>query len=89
MFTADQGTAPSRKGMKSFCKLGSEGLKGCIGGGSHLYGQMRFKVMELMKDEIGINEVRFTSKLKNHPVCLTSKGNISVEMEKVNRTKDI
>lgn len=51
MFTADQGTAPSRKGMKSFCKLGSEGLKGCIGGGSHLYGQMRFKVMELMKDE--------------------------------------
>ena len=30
-----------------------------------------------------VTEVRFTNKLKNHPVCLTSKGNISVEMEKV------
>ncbi|MBQ3021553.1 MAG: molecular chaperone HtpG [Bacilli bacterium] len=36
-----------------------------------------------MKDIIGISEVRFTKKLKTHPVCLTSKGNISVEMEKV------
>ena len=36
-----------------------------------------------MKDEIGVNEVRFTNKLKTHPVCLTSVGNISVEMEKV------
>ena len=40
-------------------------------------------LLTLMKDEIGVNEVRFTSKLKNHPVCLTSKGNVSVEMEKV------
>ena len=40
-------------------------------------------MLSLMKDEIDVNEVRFTSKLKNHPVCLTSKGNISVEMEKV------
>lgn len=30
-----------------------------------------------------IKEVRFTSKLKNHPVCISTKGNISVEMEKV------
>ena len=37
----------------------------------------------LMKDTIGVSEVRFTKKLKSHPVCLTSKGNISVEMEKV------
>lgn len=34
-----RGTAPSREGMKSFCKLGSAGLKECVGGGSHLYGQ--------------------------------------------------
>ena len=40
-------------------------------------------MLSLMKDEIEVTEVRFTSKLKNHPVCLTSKGNISVEMEKV------
>jgi len=37
----------------------------------------------LMKDTIGINEVRFTNKLKTHPVCLTTKGNVSLEMEKV------
>lgn len=30
-----------------------------------------------------VNDVKFTNRLKNHPVCLTSKGNISVEMEKV------
>ena len=40
-------------------------------------------MLTLMKDAIGVSEVRFTNKLKSHPVCLTSKGNISVEMEKV------
>lgn len=30
-----------------------------------------------------VTAVRFTNRLKNHPVCLTSKGNISLEMEKV------
>ncbi len=39
----------------------------------------------LMKDAIGagVQEVRFTHRLKNHPVCLTSEGALSVEMEKV------
>ena len=38
-----------------------------------------------MKDSIGegVSEVRFTTKLKNHPVCLTSEGMLSLEMEKV------
>lgn len=37
-----------------------------------------------MKETLGesVNAVRFTSKLKNHPVCLTSEGGISLEMEK-------
>lgn len=30
-----------------------------------------------------VTAVRFTNRLKNHPVCLTSTGNISLEMEKV------
>lgn len=30
-----------------------------------------------------VNDVRFTAKLQNHPVCLTSEGGISLEMEKV------
>ena len=39
----------------------------------------------LMKEKIGegVQEVRFTHRLKNHPVCLTSEGALSVEMEKV------
>jgi molecular chaperone HtpG len=37
-----------------------------------------------MKTAIGekVNAVRFTNKLKKHPVCLTSEGGISLEMEK-------
>ena len=31
----------------------------------------------------GVNEVVFTHRLKNHPVCLTSKGDVSVEMQKL------
>ena len=39
----------------------------------------------IMKETIGegVQEVRFTHRLKNHPVCLTSEGALSVEMEKV------
>ncbi len=38
-----------------------------------------------LKDSIGdaVSEVRFTAKLQNHPVCLTSEGMLSLEMEKV------
>ena len=36
---------------------------------------------EVLKDEV--QEVRFTNRLKNHPVCLTTEGGISIEMEKV------
>lgn len=43
------------------------------------------EMFEKMKDALGgeVQEVRFTNRLKNHPVCLTSEGPISVEMEKV------
>lgn len=30
-----------------------------------------------------IEEVRFSNKLGKHPVCLTSKGDVSIEMQKV------
>lgn len=41
-------------------------------------------MFEEMKKALGesVNAVRFTGKLKNHPVCLTSEGGISLEMEK-------
>ncbi len=41
-------------------------------------------LFDAMKTAIGdgVQGVRFTNKLKNHPVCLTSEGEISLEMEK-------
>lgn len=41
------------------------------------------KLLKSMKELLKISDVQFTNKLKNHPVCLTSKGNVSIEMEKV------
>jgi molecular chaperone HtpG len=42
-------------------------------------------MLSFLKDAVGdeISAVRFTNKLKNHPVCLTTEGEISLEMEKV------
>ncbi|MBQ7646303.1 MAG: molecular chaperone HtpG, partial [Clostridia bacterium] len=42
-------------------------------------------MLDAMKESIGdkVSAVRFTGALKNHPVCLTSEGGISLEMEKV------
>ncbi len=37
-------------------------------------------MQDIIKD---VSAVRFTNKLKNHPVCLTNEGEISAEMEKV------
>ena len=38
-------------------------------------------MQESLKDQISL--IQYTHRLKNHPVCLTSKGEVSVEMEKV------
>ena len=41
-------------------------------------------MFKIMADSLSdVSTVRFTNKLKNHPVCLTSEGDISIEMEKV------
>lgn len=42
-------------------------------------------MFEFMKESLGdkISEVRLSSKLKTHPVCLSSSGQVSIEMEKV------
>jgi molecular chaperone HtpG len=38
----------------------------------------------LMKDAVAdVKDIKFTNKLKDHPVCLSTEGNISLEMEKV------
>ncbi len=42
------------------------------------------ELLVAMKEEIKeVSEVKFTNKLKKHPVCLTSKGDVSIEMQKV------
>ncbi|MBP3920314.1 MAG: molecular chaperone HtpG [Bacilli bacterium] len=42
-------------------------------------------IFSLMKESLNdeIKEIKFTNRLKSHPVCLTTLGNVSVEMEKV------
>ena len=30
-----------------------------------------------------VKNIKFTNKLKNHPVCLSTEGNISLEMQKI------
>ena len=41
-------------------------------------------LLKAMKEEIkDVSDVRFSNKLKTHPVCLTTKGDVSIEMQKV------
>ena len=42
-------------------------------------------LLKLMKESLdeNVKEVRFTNKLKDHPVCLTTSGELSLEMEKI------
>ena len=44
-------------------------------------------MLELMKKTLDsdVHEVKFTNRLKKHPVCITTEGPISIEMEKVMR----
>ena len=43
------------------------------------------EMFSIMKDTLKdqVKDIRFTKRLKNHPVCLTSEGQVSIEMEKV------
>jgi len=41
-------------------------------------------LFSLMKSYLPeVKNIKFTNKLKNHPVCLSTEGNISLEMEKI------
>lgn len=42
-----------------------------------------FEVMKKVLESSNITDVRFTHRLKNHPVCLTTEGEISSSMQKV------
>lgn len=42
-----------------------------------------FAIMKTALQNENIEDIKFTHRLKNHPVCLTTEGNLSLEMEKV------
>ena len=42
-----------------------------------------FEAMKKTLENTNINDIKFTHRLKNHPVCLTTEGEISSSMEKV------
>lgn len=45
------------------------------------YKDMLTTMTDSIKDKV--KEIKFTNNLKNHPVCLTSQGELSLEMEKI------
>ena len=45
------------------------------------YKDMLTIMTDTLKDKV--KEIKFTNNLKNHPVCLTSSGELSLEMEKI------
>ena len=45
------------------------------------YKDMLATMTNALKDKV--KEIKFTNNLKNHPVCLTSQGELSLEMEKI------
>ena len=61
--------------------LGSDDEKKQVEEKNNLYKD----IFECMKSSLDgqVSDIKFTSRLKSHPVCLTSKGGISAEMEKV------
>ena len=46
---------------------------------------MSREMLDFMRESLDgkVTEVRLSSRLKSHPVCLTAKGELSLEMEKV------
>ena len=62
-------------------ELGSEEEKNELNEQNEAAKDMLSSMKEILEGKI--NDVRFTAKLQNHPVCLTSEGGISLEMEKV------
>ena len=46
-------------------------------------------MLTMLKDNIGVKEVRYTNKLSKHPVCLSNSGDVSIEMEKVMKSMPV
>ena len=47
-------------------------------------------MFDIMKEALtDVKDIKFTNKLKNHPVCLSTEGAISLEMEKIMKSMPV
>ena len=47
-------------------------------------------MFDIMKEALtDVKNIKFTNKLKNHPVCLSTEGSISLEMEKIMKSMPV
>ena len=47
-------------------------------------------MFDIMKEALtDVKNIKFTNKLKNHPVCLSTEGAISLEMEKIMKSMPV
>ena len=73
------------KGFKNVCSedldLDSKEEKKIVEEANNANKELLNSIKEALNNEV--EDVKITNKLKNHPVCLTNQGSVSVEMQKV------
>ena len=73
------------KGFKNVCSedldLDSKEEKKIVEEANNVNKELLNSIKEALNNEV--EDVKITNKLKNHPVCLTNQGSVSVEMQKV------
>lgn len=72
------------KEFKSLSESGDLGIEDANKEQNDQYKDLFDKAKEILKDKV--KDVRASNKLKTHPVCITSEGVFSLEMEKVFKT---
>lgn len=73
------------KGFKNVCSedldLDSKEEKKIVEEANNVNKELLNSIKEALNNEV--EDVKITNKLKNHPVCLTNQGSVSIEMQKV------
>lgn len=73
------------KGFKNVCSedldLDSKEEKKIVEEANNANKELLNSIKEVLNNEV--EDVKITNKLKNHPVCLTNQGSVSVEMQKI------
>lgn len=61
--------------------LGIDATESESGAGEDEYGELFAQMKKILEEKV--SAVRASKRLKHHPVCLTSEGELSIEMEKI------